>query len=63
MAYQEAIEVENKNVSILKSYNFKTTVLRIFIYIALFVLLIITIAPIWLLLVNATRSTTEIQQQ
>jgi multiple sugar transport system permease protein len=28
----------------------------------LFILLIITIVPIWLLLVNATRSTTEIQQ-
>jgi ABC-type glycerol-3-phosphate transport system permease component len=31
------------------------------IYIVLAILLIITIVPIWLLLVNATRSTTEIQ--
>ena len=33
-----------------------------FVYIFLAILLIITIVPIWLLLVNATRSTTEIQQ-
>ena len=32
------------------------------IYIFLTILLIVTIVPIWLLLVNATRSTTEIQQ-
>lgn len=44
------------------NYNLNTKILRGFIYIALFVLLIITIVPIWLLLVNATRSTTEIQQ-
>lgn len=36
--------------------------MRVFVYIVLFILLIIVISPIWLLLVNATRSTTEIQQ-
>ncbi len=44
------------------SYKFGTTVLRILVYIFLFALLIVTIIPIWLLIVNATRSTTEIQQ-
>ncbi len=46
----------------LKNYNLQTTILRGFIYVMLFILLIITITPIWLLLVNATRSTIEIQQ-
>jgi len=46
----------------LKNYNLQTTILRGFIYVVLFILLIITITPIWLLLVNATRSTPEIQQ-
>ena len=44
------------------SYKFGTTAMRILVYIFLFTLLIITIVPIWLLIVNATRSTTEIQQ-
>lgn len=44
------------------SYNLSTNILRIFIYIFLIALLIVTIVPIWLLIVNATRSTTEIQQ-
>ena len=46
----------------IKNYTLNTKITRIFIYIFLVVLLIITIAPIWLLLVNATRSTTQIQQ-
>jgi multiple sugar transport system permease protein len=36
--------------------------MRFFVYALLFILLIVTIIPIWLLIVNATRSTTEIQQ-
>jgi multiple sugar transport system permease protein len=36
--------------------------MRFFIYVILIALLIVTIVPIWLLIVNATRSTTEIQQ-
>jgi ABC-type glycerol-3-phosphate transport system permease component len=44
------------------SYKFGTIVMRILVYIFLFALLIVTIVPIWLLIVNATRSTTEIQQ-
>ena len=43
-------------------YTAKTNLSRFFVYIALFILLIIVIVPIWLLLVNATRSTAEIQQ-
>ncbi len=44
------------------SYRFQTNLLRALVYLALVVLLIITIIPIWLLLVNATRSTVQIQQ-
>jgi multiple sugar transport system permease protein len=43
-------------------YKFDTVVMRLFVYALLFFLLIVTIVPIWLLIVNATRSTTEIQQ-
>jgi multiple sugar transport system permease protein len=46
----------------MSKYKFGTFVMRFFIYALLFLLLIITIVPIWLLIVNATRSTTEIQQ-
>jgi len=46
----------------MNSYKLGTYVLRFFSYILLFVLLLIVIVPIWLLVVNATRSTTEIQQ-
>ncbi len=44
------------------SYRFNTNVMRIFVYAVLVILLIVTIVPIWLLIVNATRSTVEIQQ-
>lgn len=44
------------------NYTTKTKISRLFVYTILFILLIIVIAPIWLLLVNATRSTSEIQQ-
>jgi ABC-type glycerol-3-phosphate transport system permease component len=43
-------------------YKFGTFVMRFLVYALLFFLLIVTIIPIWLLMVNATRSTTEIQQ-
>ncbi len=46
----------------LHSYHFRTNVLRFFVYIVLAVLLLITIIPIWTLIVNATRSTYQIQQ-
>ena len=36
--------------------------MRVFVYAVLIILLIVTIVPIWLLIVNATRSTSEIQQ-
>jgi multiple sugar transport system permease protein len=43
-------------------YKFGTYVMRLFVYTFLFILLALIITPIWLLIVNATRSTTEIQQ-
>lgn len=46
----------------LKNYNLNTVILRCFVYVILFIILVITIVPIWLLIVNATRSTIEIQQ-
>lgn len=46
----------------LDNYKLTTTIMRIFIYIVLFFILILIIIPIWLLLVNASRSTVEIQQ-
>lgn len=46
----------------LTQYKLNTTLMRIFVYIVLITLVIVTIVPIWLLLVNATRSTPEIQQ-
>ena len=44
------------------TYKLNTILMRIFIYLVLSILLVITIVPIWLLIVNATRSTVEIQQ-
>jgi multiple sugar transport system permease protein len=44
-----------------KSYAFTNAISRGLIYIFLFALLVVTIVPIWLLIVNATRSTVEIQ--
>jgi ABC-type glycerol-3-phosphate transport system permease component len=44
------------------SYKVNTILQRIFVYIVLVAILIVTIVPIWLLIVNATRSTVEIQQ-
>lgn len=46
----------------LNKYKFGTYLLRILVYILLVFLLIVSIVPIWLLIVNATRSTVEIQQ-
>jgi len=44
------------------NYKINTILMRVFVYAALIILLVVTIVPIWLLIVNATRSTTEIQQ-
>lgn len=44
------------------NYNFNTNIMRVFVYIVLVFILIVTVVPIWLLIVNATRSTVEIQQ-
>jgi len=44
------------------SYTTKTRLLRIFVYIILAILLVMCILPVWILLVNATRSTSQIQQ-
>lgn len=45
----------------MRNYRFSTNVTRAFIYLVLILLVIISIIPIWMLIVNATRSTTEIQ--
>lgn len=44
------------------SYAMKTRLLRIFVYAVLIILLIICILPLWILLVNSTRTTAQIQQ-
>ncbi|HEY4692754.1 MAG TPA: carbohydrate ABC transporter permease [Bellilinea sp.] len=44
------------------NYRFKLNLYRFFIYLVLAIILLITIIPVWLLMVNATRSTVEIQQ-
>lgn len=46
----------------LNNYKINTNLMRVVVYAVLIILVIVTIVPIWLLLVNATRSTTEIQQ-
>jgi len=46
----------------IKPHKFGLYVTRFFVYILLFVLLLIVIIPIWLVLVNGTRSTSEINQ-
>jgi len=43
-------------------YKFTTLLLRGLVYLFLAALLLVTLTPIWLLIVNATRSTLEIQQ-
>jgi ABC-type glycerol-3-phosphate transport system permease component len=45
-----------------KNYTLGTNIRRVLIYIVLFLLLVIVVIPIWLLIVNASRSTNEIQQ-
>ena len=45
----------------MKNYRVSTNIQRFFIYLFLTILLIIVILPIWLLIVNGTRSTVEIQ--
>ena len=44
------------------SYKFGSYVLRFLSYVLLLFLLILILVPIWILIVNSTRSTTEIQQ-
>jgi len=44
------------------NYTLNTKILRILIYLFLIILLVITIIPVWMLIVNATRSTLQIQQ-
>ncbi len=43
-------------------YRIRLTISRVLIYIFLALLLVVTLAPIWLVLVNGTRSTVQIQQ-
>lgn len=44
------------------NYRLVTNIQRVFVYLFLIGLLVVTLVPVWLLLVNATRSTLEIQQ-
>lgn len=44
------------------NYRLATNVQRFFVYLVLIAILVISIVPIWLLIVNATRSTVQIQQ-
>ena len=44
------------------NYTTRTRLLRVFVYTMLIILLIICILPVWILIVNATRSTAQIQQ-
>lgn len=44
------------------NFKVRTIISRVLIYILLVVILLLVITPIWLLLVNATRSTTQIQE-
>ncbi|HPS41143.1 MAG TPA: carbohydrate ABC transporter permease [Anaerolineaceae bacterium] len=44
------------------NYTINTTLLRILIYVILVILLFVTLIPVWMLIVNATRSTLQIQQ-
>lgn len=44
------------------SYAFRTKLIRFFIYVFLLILAVMCILPMWILLVNATRTTVEIQQ-
>ncbi|MFL0268643.1 carbohydrate ABC transporter permease [Candidatus Clostridium radicumherbarum] len=44
------------------SYKMKTRLLRIFVYAVLIILLVICVLPLWILLVNSTRTTAQIQQ-
>jgi multiple sugar transport system permease protein len=46
----------------MNSYKTGTYIGRVLVYILLIFLLALIVVPIWLLIVNATRSTTEIQQ-
>jgi len=46
----------------LTGYRINSFLMRVFVYAVLILLLVVTIVPIWLLIVNATRSTSEIQQ-
>ncbi len=43
-------------------YRFSLILSRVLIYLLLTLLLVITLVPVWLLIVNATRSTLQIQQ-
>ena len=46
----------------IKNYTLATNINRFFVYLVLVIILVLTIVPVWLLIVNATRSTIEIQQ-
>ena len=46
----------------ISQYRLTTNLMRLFVYAVLIILLVISVVPIWIMIVNATRSTPEIQQ-
>jgi len=46
----------------MKNYKFGTRVRRVFVYLALIIIVALCVIPIWILIVNATRDTYEIQR-
>ncbi len=46
----------------MSAYKVKTNIMRVIIYLVLVMLVVICIVPIWIMIVNATRSTPEIQE-
>ncbi len=45
-----------------RNWTLSTNIYRALIYLVLVIILVVTIVPVWMMIVNATRSTVEIQQ-
>lgn len=46
----------------MSNYKVGTNIRRFFVYLTLVIILLLCIVPIWILIVNATRDTYEIQR-
>jgi ABC-type glycerol-3-phosphate transport system permease component len=62
MNLTESKQTAHASIYTVRQYTLTTYLYRALIYLFLAILLVVTIIPIWLLIVNATRSTYEIQQ-